>query len=82
MIRLRRFSLITAALIALLAGSACQKGGGSDAPAKLETEDQKTIYAIGIALARELAPFHLTEAELGTLALGLKDGALGRKRFG
>lgn len=81
MIRLRRFSLITAALIALLAGTACQKGGGagSDSSAKLETEDQKTIYAIGTALARELAPFHLTEAELGTLVVGLKDGALGRK---
>ena len=33
MIRLRRFSLITAALIALLAGAACQKGGGAGSDA-------------------------------------------------
>jgi FKBP-type peptidyl-prolyl cis-trans isomerase FkpA/FKBP-type peptidyl-prolyl cis-trans isomerase FklB len=44
----------------------------------LGTDDQKTIYALGLALARELDPFHLTEAELGTLEQGLRDGALGR----
>jgi FKBP-type peptidyl-prolyl cis-trans isomerase len=60
---------------------ACQKekDAGSDAAtAELATDDQKTVYALGLALARELAPFRLEEAELATLARGLNDGVLGR----
>jgi FKBP-type peptidyl-prolyl cis-trans isomerase FkpA len=82
MTRLRRPSIVTLLLLlALLAGTACQKGsdaGSEAASAELSTDDQKTIYAIGLALARELKPFNLSEDELGTLARGLKDGALGR----
>jgi len=76
MTRFLRLALVSTTLIALLA---CQKSdSASTAAADLTTDDQKTIYALGLALARELGPFHLTEAELGTLAEGLKDGALGR----
>ena len=78
MARFLRFVLVCAAVLALLA---CQKetDAGSDAAAgDLTSEDQKTVYALGLALARELEPFHLSEPELGTLARGLKDGALGR----
>jgi len=78
MTRLLRLVFVFAAIFALLA---CQKeteGGANAAAGDLATDDQKTIYALGLALARELAPFHLTEAELGTLSRGLKDGALGR----
>jgi FKBP-type peptidyl-prolyl cis-trans isomerase len=56
------------------AGSATSADGG----AALATEDEKTVYALGLALARELEPFHLTEPELATLSQGLADGALGR----
>ena len=76
------------AFIAVLGLLACQKStdagpGAGFKPAAagagdLATEDQKTVYALGLALARELQPFHLTEAELGTLAQGLTDGALDR----
>ena len=78
MTRLSRLLFASVAILSLLA---CQKGGDSGATSaagELTTDDQKTVYAIGLALARELAPFHLSEAELGTLADGLKDGALGR----
>ncbi|MBY0399128.1 FKBP-type peptidyl-prolyl cis-trans isomerase [Myxococcota bacterium] len=80
MTRLLRLVFVSAALVGLLA---CQKGaesGSKEAAAGgLESDDQKTVYALGLALARELGPFHLSEAELATLADGLKDGALGRE---
>lgn len=38
------------------------------------TEDQKTIYAIGIAISQNLTPFALTDAELEILKSGLSDG--------
>jgi FKBP-type peptidyl-prolyl cis-trans isomerase FkpA/FKBP-type peptidyl-prolyl cis-trans isomerase FklB len=43
-----------------------------------ETEDEKTIYAIGLTLARNLASFALNEEELDILVAGLKDGTLNR----
>ncbi len=47
--------------------------------AKLETDDQKTIYALGVAMSRNLAPFSLTSEELDSFERGLRDGALGKK---
>ena len=41
-----------------------------------KTEEQKTLYAIGVALARNLASFNLTEAEVPFVAAGLTDAAL------
>jgi FKBP-type peptidyl-prolyl cis-trans isomerase len=74
-------------LVAVLGWLACEQKPGAtsgEVPASaasaagaLETDEQKTIYALGLALARELEPFHLSEAEIGTLELGLRDGVLG-----
>ncbi len=47
--------------------------------APLASEEDKTLYALGLALARNLAPFGLSEAELGKVAQGLRDGVLGRE---
>lgn len=41
---------------------------------KLETEDQKTVYAIGLALAQSLQPYNLTPAEIELVKVGLTDG--------
>jgi FKBP-type peptidyl-prolyl cis-trans isomerase len=41
---------------------------------KLDTEEQKTIYAIGLALAQSLQPYNLTPQELELVKLGLTDG--------
>jgi FKBP-type peptidyl-prolyl cis-trans isomerase FkpA/FKBP-type peptidyl-prolyl cis-trans isomerase FklB len=41
---------------------------------KLETEDQKTIYAIGLALAQSLQPYNLTPQEIELVKAGLSDG--------
>lgn len=50
------------------------------APPEPTSEDEKAIYSMGVALSREIAPLHLTEAELELLKAGLTDAALGRPR--
>jgi len=44
-----------------------------------QTEDQKTLYALGLALSRNLAPFSLTADDLEYLDAGLSDGVLGKE---
>jgi FKBP-type peptidyl-prolyl cis-trans isomerase FkpA/FKBP-type peptidyl-prolyl cis-trans isomerase FklB len=41
---------------------------------KIETEDQKTIYAIGLALAQSLQPYDLKPEEIEIVKIGLTDG--------
>ena len=41
---------------------------------ELKTEEQKTLYALGLALAQNLASFTLTPAELEVVKAGLTDG--------
>jgi FKBP-type peptidyl-prolyl cis-trans isomerase len=71
------------AVIAALALSACPQKtdtpAGSAPASALETDDQKTLYALGLALARNLEPFNLTEPELDLVKQGLADGALKRE---
>ncbi len=43
----------------------------------LATDEEKTIYALGLALARNIEPFHLSAAELKLLEEGLTDGSKG-----
>jgi FKBP-type peptidyl-prolyl cis-trans isomerase FkpA/FKBP-type peptidyl-prolyl cis-trans isomerase FklB len=50
----------------------------SAADPELKSEEQKTLYAVGIALSRSLFPFGLTEAEMEQVKAGLMDGVLGR----
>jgi len=51
---------------------------GSAAAADM-TEQQKTLYAVGQALARQVSLFQLTPAELDPVQQGLRDGVLGAK---
>jgi FKBP-type peptidyl-prolyl cis-trans isomerase FkpA len=46
---------------------------------KLDTEEQKTIYALGLAVARNLQAFNLTPEEVATLEAGLTAGLTGQK---
>ena len=64
--------LIIAALITLLAMPAF----AADEP---KSEEQKTLYAIGLAVARQLSVFGLTPAELELVKQGLTDAATGKK---
>jgi len=47
---------------------------------ELKTDDQKTMYALGLAMSRNLAPFSLTEAELELVEAGLTDGTLNKEK--
>jgi FKBP-type peptidyl-prolyl cis-trans isomerase FkpA len=47
----------------------------ADAP-KLETEEQKTLYALGLTINRSLSPFNLSPSELELVEAGLTDGSL------
>ena len=46
--------------------------------ADLATDEQKTLYALGVALSQNLGTFALTEAELEVVKAGLSDGVLSR----
>jgi FKBP-type peptidyl-prolyl cis-trans isomerase FkpA len=43
---------------------------------KLETEEQKTLYALGLTINRSLSPFNLSPSELELVEAGLTDGSL------
>jgi FKBP-type peptidyl-prolyl cis-trans isomerase FkpA len=67
---MRKF--IVAALVTLIAVPAF----AVDQP---KTEDQKTFYAVGMFMARQLSAFNLTPEELDQVKQGLTDEASGKK---
>src|SRR5712671_6033384 len=58
----------------ILAAAACYA-----APPELKTEEQKTLYALGYAVADSLKGFNLTAAELEVVKSGIADGVLLKK---
>ncbi|GFE60138.1 FKBP-type peptidyl-prolyl cis-trans isomerase [Geobacter sp. AOG2] len=64
--------LLLAVLITLIAIPAF----AAEAP---QTEEQKTLYAIGLIMARQLSVFSLSPAELDMVKQGLSDGITGTK---
>jgi FKBP-type peptidyl-prolyl cis-trans isomerase FkpA/FKBP-type peptidyl-prolyl cis-trans isomerase FklB len=63
-------------LLALLASVTTAR---ADEP-ELKTDDDKTLYAIGLAISQNLGPFNLSEAELKLVQAGIADGALNREK--
>ncbi len=47
---------------------------------ELTNDEQKTFYALGLAVSRSLAPFNLTEGELELVKAGLADGVLHKEQ--
>jgi FKBP-type peptidyl-prolyl cis-trans isomerase FkpA/FKBP-type peptidyl-prolyl cis-trans isomerase FklB len=47
---------------------------------ELKTDDQKTLYALGLAMSQSLSSFKLTDAELDLVKAGLSDGVLNRQK--
>src|ERR1043166_2753476 len=45
-----------------------------------KTEDEKVLYAIGLAMSQNLSWFSLSDAELKMVEQGLDDGVLGRTK--
>jgi FKBP-type peptidyl-prolyl cis-trans isomerase FkpA len=60
---------------------ACAQGAGQGATTapKLETEDQKTLYALGLLLGRNIKPFALKPEELAIVKAGLNDAVTDTK---
>jgi FKBP-type peptidyl-prolyl cis-trans isomerase len=54
---------------------ACAQTPASSAPVKLDTEDQKTLYALGLLLGNNIKPFALTPDEMAFVKAGLSDAA-------
>jgi FKBP-type peptidyl-prolyl cis-trans isomerase FkpA len=65
-------TLIMAVLVTLIALP-------SFAASEPKTEDQKTLYAVGLVMARQLSVFELTADELDYVKQGLSDGTTGKK---
>jgi FKBP-type peptidyl-prolyl cis-trans isomerase len=66
-----------AAALALIAG--CSPAGKPPEP-KLDTDDSKAIYALGLLIAERIQQFELSESELATFEAGLRDGVLKREK--
>jgi FKBP-type peptidyl-prolyl cis-trans isomerase FkpA len=46
---------------------------------ELKTDEQKTLYALGLVIARNLSSFYLTKADLEVVEAGITDGTLKAK---
>jgi FKBP-type peptidyl-prolyl cis-trans isomerase FkpA len=73
-------ALAIAAATGVLAGSAVAPPARAQTAPELKTEEQKTIYAIGLAVAGSLSSFALSPAELDLVKAGLTDGVLNKQR--
>jgi FKBP-type peptidyl-prolyl cis-trans isomerase FkpA len=69
---------ITTAFIGLLI--AATVAAGATATPDLKTDDQKTLYALGLLISQNLSSFGLTEAEMEIVKAGLTDGVLGKDK--
>jgi FKBP-type peptidyl-prolyl cis-trans isomerase FkpA len=61
----------------LLILSVCTMSYAAEIPNK--TEEQKTLYAVGLIIARQLSVFNLSPAELDIVKQGLMDASTGKK---
>jgi FKBP-type peptidyl-prolyl cis-trans isomerase FkpA len=73
------FALAGAALVLGLLIPACMGAGSSAKPVELKTDEDKTMYALGLQIGGTLMPYGLSAAELEFVKKGLTDAALGAK---
>ena len=73
-----RHPLFSLTLLALVACSPTEPTApaASAQEAELTTDQDKTLYAIGLVLGRQLDDFKLTAAEVDIVSLGMKDSIL------
>jgi FKBP-type peptidyl-prolyl cis-trans isomerase FkpA len=48
--------------------------------AEPRSEEEKSLYALGVVLSQQIQPFSLSEAELAMVQAGLADGAAGKPK--
>ena len=66
-----------AAIVCAFSLTACNKA--PEKPAGPVTEDEKTLYAIGVFMSKQLEDFALTPEEMVQVQKGMADGASGAK---
>ncbi|MEO0336548.1 MAG: FKBP-type peptidyl-prolyl cis-trans isomerase N-terminal domain-containing protein, partial [Pseudomonadota bacterium] len=66
--------IVLAAAAGLVALSACNKMQSSAKP-KLSSDDDKTVYAIGVDMGNKLKQLQLSKNELSILKMGIDDGS-------
>lgn len=69
-------AVVSLALAACSPPDASAPAASAAAPA-VQTDQDKTLYALGLAIGQNVQDFKLTEAEIEIVALGLRDSVLG-----
>jgi len=69
---MHKFSVSATIVLSLLAAVASAQG-------TLDTDEQKTLYALGIALGSNIGQFELTAGELAIVESGIRDAVLGNE---
>jgi len=73
--------ILAALALVLAAASAVPVAGPAEAAGpEVKTEEQKIMYALGLAISNSLASFRLSEAELELVKAGITDGVFGKER--
>src|SRR5499426_2074437 len=67
---MRKFLPVSAVLLLITVAVAAAAGP------ELKTEDQKTLYALGLVISQNLASFNLNATELDAVLAGVSDGVL------
>ena len=67
---MRKFLPVSAALVLITVAAA-----GAAGP-ELKTDDQKTLYALGLVISQNLTSFNLNATELEAVLAGISDGVL------
>jgi len=77
---IRYLPLAALALVACSPTDSQAPAAGSAPPAAaLETEQDKTLYALGLALGQNIGDFNLTAEEVDVVSQGLRDSVLGNE---
>jgi FKBP-type peptidyl-prolyl cis-trans isomerase len=75
---MRQFLAPAIIIATLVIPAACAKQPPAATAPKLVTDDDKTLYALGVLMSRNLEAFSLTPQEMEFVKQGLEDGALGK----
>ncbi len=68
-------------IVALALVLAAPAGGAENVkPAEKKAPDAKTLYGVGLAVAKSLEPFALSSAELDQVVKGIRDGVAGKPK--
>jgi len=73
-----RAALVTAVAAAVFLAPAC-KGGSKASAGPPASEDDKTLYALGVSIGQNLRVFSLSEQELAMVERGMEDQVMHRK---